>query len=149
MITLFENRTIITKEVLTEFSQKAYKISNKKYRIEGLSLNFVLLLLASIIFAFIFFKGYLLKLNQGYKNLQKLHGELAEFTSIFYEDKMEVITSVSNLTINYNKITKISETKNLYLLMIGKNCTIIIKTGFTIGDADSFKSFIKAKCINE
>lgn len=80
--------------------------------------------------------------------MKGLHGELPENTIKFYEDNFETTTSRSNLSIEYSKITKIAETKNLYLLLIEKQAIIIAKTGFTVGDIDKFKSFIAGKCKN-
>lgn len=167
MVTILEIKTTITKEILTEFSQKTFKIYHKIYRIfvlfaflfsgfstvtklntYGLSLDFVFRLLASAFFLFIFFKGYIFKLKKNYKNFQELYGELPQITSRFYDEKIDIVTSRSNLTLEYSQITKILETKNLYLMMIGRQSIILDKNGFITGDANIFKSFIKEKCKN-
>lgn len=167
MKTIFENKITITKEILTEFSKKTYIIYGIKYRsflliasilstcftiialaTEGLSWISGLMFIASVFFIFMFFKGYILKVNHNYKNFQWLYGELPVITSKFYEEKIEIVTLRSNLSIEYNQVTKILETENLYLLMLGKQSAILNKSGFTIGDSDKFKSFIKEKCKN-
>lgn len=61
---------------------------------------------------------------------------------------MENTTSHSNITIEYGKITKIIETKDTYILMIGRQYIILLKDGFTIGNIGIFKSFIRTKCKN-
>lgn len=95
-----------------------------------------------------FYKGYIIKLNDTYRNLEGLHGELPENIIKFYEDTLETTTSRSNLKIEYSKITKIIETKNLYLLFIEKQGIIISKAGFIVGENYKFKSFITEKCKN-
>lgn len=167
METIYENKITITKEIISESAQKTFKVFGKKYRafillmhiisvvaaifaliIDGLYWFSAFLFIFAIFFLFMFYKAYIIKLNETHRNLKGLHGELPENTIRFYEDKFETITSRSNLNIEYSKITKITETKNLYLLLIERQCIIIAKTGFTIGDSDKFKSFIIWKCKN-
>lgn len=161
---IFENKTDATKEVLTEFSQNTYKVYSQKYRIFVLLAAIVsafwavaeiaaqsywssaIMFLAAALFLFLFFKGYILKMNQNRKNLQALYGQQPQFTFIFFEDGFECVSAKSNLKINYSQITKLIETKNLYLLMIGKQGLMLNKSGFTVGSADAFKSFIMGKC---
>jgi hypothetical protein len=164
---IFENKIIITKEILSEFAQKSFKVLNKKYRafvlcmhiisvvvaISALIINgsiwaFTFFLILAIFFLFMFYKGYIIKLKQSYRNLKGLLGDSPEKTIRFYEDNFEVITLISNLNIEYSKATKIMETKNLYLLLIEEQGIIIAKNGFTIGNSDKFKSFIIGKCKN-
>ena len=165
---IFENKTIITKEVINELSEESFKECNKKYR------NFVLLmflvsafltvinfitdgvywfsvcgLLFTAFFLFMFFKGYTLKLKESYKNFKGVYGESAEVTSNFYDEKIDIITFRSNLTIEYGQITKVLETENLYSLMIEKQNIILSKSGFINDDIDKFKLFIKEKGLIE
>lgn len=163
----FENKTTITKEILAEFSKKAFKIYNKKYRMfvllisvlciilsftaiaaDGFSWFFIFMLLALIFFLFMYFKGYIFKLNQNYKNFNGLYGTLPEFIYRFYDEKIEASASRANLSIDYSQITKFSETENLYILMIEKQGIILKKNGFTIGDFNNFKVFMEEKYKN-
>ncbi|WP_346936544.1 YcxB family protein [Clostridium sp.] len=72
-----------------------------------------------------------------------------EFTLNFYNEKIDIITFRSNLTIGYSQITKVLETENLYSLMIEKQNIILSKSGFINGDIDEFKLFIKEKGLIE
>ena len=164
MEVLYENLTPITKDLFNEASYEVFKL----YK---LLRNFVLLfLIICIIFAalcliaqgfswpslyfifltllllFLYFKGYLLSTTRHYKNYQALYGEYPQLKTRFYENKFEVISPISNFTIDYNKLTGIKETKNLYLLMIRKQCFMLIKNGFIIGNAHDFILFINEKC---
>jgi len=164
---IFENRTVITKEILTEFSMNTFKIYSKKLRmfllvftplcilcvvVESITKRFdftsIFMVIASVFFIFIFFKGYIFRMKQNYKNFLGVYGELPQFTYTFSEDNLQGITSHSNVNLNYSQITKIIETKNLYILMIEKQGLILIKDSFTIGNSDDFKLFISDKCTN-
>lgn len=167
METIFENKIIITKEIISEYAQKNFKVFGKKYRMFVLLMVIIsvisalaaliidrligvsaFFLLFAVFFLFMFHKGYVIKLNDTYRNLKGLHGEMPENKIKFYEDKFETTTTNSNLKIEYSKITKIAETRNLYLLFIEKQGVIISKTGFTVGESNKFKSFILEKCKN-
>lgn len=93
-----------------------------------------------------FFKAYTLKLNQTNKSCKGLYGGSPQILSRFYEEKIESITSISTMSIEYSKITKVIETKNLLILMIEYQGLIVDKSGFINGDFNSFKSFINEKC---
>lgn len=163
--TIFENRTRLTKEVMNEFGKESFSVFGKKYRIfvfimavisllfaitfiiiDGFSWLVFFFILFAGFFLFMFFKAYLFRLKENYKNLTALHGEVPENLIKFYEDRFESITARSNISIEYSKITKLIETENLFILMIEKQGIILLKNGFTTGNFDSFKSFIKEKC---
>lgn len=167
MEVMFENKTVYTKEILAEFSKEYYKVILNKFRMvvlvtaiiyicatnicismHGLNLTSVILLLASVVFLLFYFKGHVVVSAMINKNLVALHGESPQFTAKFYNDKLENTTSHSNITIEYGKINKIIETKNMYILIIAKQYIILLKNGFTIGDSNIFKSFIRTKCTN-
>lgn len=90
---IFENKTIITKEVINELSEENYKECNKKYRsfvllmflisgfftvinfiTNGVYLVSVCMFLSTVFFLFMFFKGYTLKLKESYKNFKGVYG---------------------------------------------------------------------------
>ncbi len=72
-----------------------------------------------------------------------------EITLNFYDEKIDIITFRSNLTLEYSQITKVLETENLFSLMIEKQNIILSKNGFINGDIDKFKLFIKEKGLIE
>ncbi len=168
MMPIFENKTIITKEVINELSEESFKECNKKYRsfvllmflvsafftvikfiTDGLYWFSVCMFLSTAFFLFMFLKGYTLKLKESYKNFKGVYGESVEVSLNFYDEKIDIITFRSNLTLEYSQITKVLETENLYLLMIEKQNIILSKNGFINGDIDKFKLFIKEKGLIE
>jgi len=168
LMPIFENKTIITKEVINELSEENYKECNKKYRsfvllmflisafftvinfiTNGVYLVSVCMFLSTVFFLFMFFKGYTLKLKESYKNFKGVYGESVEITLNFYDEKIDIITFRSNLTLEYSQITKVLETENLFSLMIEKQNIIFSKNGFINGDIDKFKLFIKEKGLIE
>lgn len=163
---LFENHTKVTQKLLEEFSKETYYAFSKKIRllclimfvvqlfafmlgfvVSGFSFSirqFSFLLLAAFFLVF-YFKGYLLILKGTLKNLESLHGELPHNVKKFYKDNFETVTNLSQLTIEYNQITKILETRNLFIIMIGNQGLFLSKEGFTKGDFSDFKIFIENK----
>lgn len=162
---LFENKTTVTKEIFNDFGKKTFKVYHKTYRffailgcivglllsilffiIDGLSISSVFTLVCSILFLFLFFKAYIIRSASSYKNFKLLNGESPQITFSFYQEKIEIISSISTLSLEYIKITKILETNKLIILMIGKQGLILYKSGFTVGNTDTFRSFIIEKC---
>jgi len=86
--------------------------------------------------------------GKGYKSLMDLHGGTPQITTLFYQDKIEVKTPRSILTIYYDQITSILETDQLYIPMVGRQGVMLKKDGFTTGSYETFKSFINEKCTN-
>lgn len=162
---IFQNITDITNEVLHEFS-KSYNVYNKNLRITILlaflisvfyiivGLNkklYLVCLLESIMalfFLFIFFKGYILKAKQTYKNMQELYENQPQSIFAFFADNFESVAVDSKLKVDYSQVTKMIETKNLYILIIEKQVLILNKNSFTVGDTKAFRSFIFEKCQN-
>lgn len=161
---IFEVKTVITKEILTEFAQKTYNIRSKKMRSLLLFMSlafalmafysfygkdywsFSLMILGTAFLIFMFFKGYIFTVNENLKNFKGLYGQVPQLTYVFSEENLNEITSQSNLTLDYNEITNIMETKKLYILIIKKVGVILEKDGFTVGNANAFKLFIDEKC---
>lgn len=163
---LFENQTQTTKKLLEEFSKEAYYAFNKKTRMICLimlvvetfafvlrfvssgfnfSMQLFFLLFLAGFFLFFYFKGYIFKLQENLKILESIHGELPHAINKFYEVNIETITDHSNLTFEYNKITNVLETENLFIIMIGKQGVYLSKKGFTVGNFSDFKNFIENK----
>jgi len=163
---LFENQTQTTKKLLEEFTKETYYAFNKKTRIVCLimfiveffafilgfiysgfnfSMRLSFLLFLSVFFLFFYFKGYVFKLQENRKSLESIHGELPHTINKFYEVNIETITNRSNLTFEYNKITNVLETENLFIIMLGKKGVFLSKRGFTVGEFSDFKKFIENK----
>ena len=162
---VFQNITDNTNEVIHEFS-KNYNVYNINLRItillaslisvfyiivglnKKLYLVCLLELIMALFFLFIFFKGYILKAKQNYKNMQALYEKQPQSIFTFFADNFEFETAGSKLKIDYMQVTKMIETKNLYMLIIEKQELILNKNSFTVGDAKAFKTFIFEECKN-
>lgn len=163
---LFENQTQTTKKLLEEFTKESYYAFNKKTRMVCLimfiveafafilgfvyfgfnfSMQLFFLLFLAVFFLFFYFKGYVFKLQENLKSLESIHGELPHAINKFYEVNIETITNRSNLTFEYNKITNVLETENLFIIMLGKKGVFLSKRGFTVGEFSDFKKFIENK----
>ncbi|MTK07851.1 MAG: YcxB family protein [Hungatella sp.] len=78
-------------------------------------------------------------------NKRLLNGKDPEAV-IQFGDNIKINQGTFSLTMEYNQILKIYELKHSYVLMFAKSSGIILDpAGFTIGDFNSFKEFIKAK----
>ena len=65
----------------------------------------------------------------------------------FSNDEISMAEGTLSVRFQYRQITKIRETRNLYVLMLGKDSGIILeKNSFTIGNFEAFRSFILEKC---
>ena len=83
-----------------------------------------------------------------YRNTKKLHGGIVPETVVqFSNDEISMTEGTLSVRFQYRQITKIRETGNLYVLMLGKNSGIILeKNSFTIGNFEAFRSFLPEKC---
>ena len=70
-----------------------------------------------------------------YRNTKKLHGGIVPETVVqFSNDEISMTEGTLSVRFQYRQITKIRETGNLYVLMLGKDSGIILeKNSFTIG----------------
>ncbi len=63
-----------------------------------------------------------------------------------YDDQICQATQSSNVDLDFNKIKKVIQTKNLILLMTYTElCLVFEKNSFTIGTSDEFLEFIRSK----
>lgn len=76
---------------------------------------------------------------------QQKYNFYLEKTYKFYENKLEVITDISKLTLIYNKINIAFENSDAFYMVFENRLMCIDKTGFTVGNATHFDSFIKSK----
>lgn len=161
---LFEVNTVITDQIIKEYSRELYKL-NKTSHILNLLCS-IMTLLGSIIsliagyydmlfimlaffifFMFLLFKGYIFLEKKEIKSFISLYRQLPQLNYEFYNDNISMTTPISNGTFQYNQVTKFMETKHLYLLIMSNIGTIIIdKNTFVAGDVNNFKTFIESKC---
>jgi len=171
-ISLFENSTIYTREVYSEFCYVAGGF--KELRLLYLLLAVVILILAGmiaggaaladslgdvivplsalgtvslllILFAFTFL--HYIMTSQYRANCEIQGNDWAE-RMFFYEDYIFSSYECGTSKHGYNKIGRIVESKNLIILMLGsgkrtlRKGICINKTNFTRGDLENFKQFI-------
>ncbi len=85
------------------------------------------------------------------KQLIELYGEIPEAQTFFYEDHILTtgITDKSEIRIEYGKIIKVRQSKNLYLLIMKQKLVVMVnKNRFEKGSCEEFEQFIKEKAVN-
>lgn len=85
------------------------------------------------------------------KQLVELFGELPSAQNLFFDDYLLSISSAdkSELRIEYDKIIKVRQSKNLYLLIMKQKLVIMVdKNRFEKGRCEEFEQFIKSKAVN-
>ena len=85
------------------------------------------------------------------KQLVELFGELPSAQNLFFDDYLLAISSAdkSELRIEYDKIIKVRQSKNLYLLIMKQKLVIMVdKNRFEKGTSEEFEQFIKSKAVN-
>ncbi|MCI9178143.1 MAG: YcxB family protein [Clostridia bacterium] len=159
---LFKNKTILSSSNYIHLVQFHQKKNNWKYWLYTAFLSFLFLICIAFQFiscnyfiAFILlacFLGFL-----GYRFIEPYHKTKKELQSkkiqnnlvnyyFFYENYFKIKNSIGNSKLKYYKLYKVYENENYFYLYLNKdNCLIIEKTGFMIGNADSFRNFIKSK----
>ena len=85
------------------------------------------------------------------KQLVELFGELPSAQNMFFEDYLLSVSLAdkSELKIEYGKIIKVRQSKNLYLLIMNQKLVIMVdKNRFEKGTSEEFEQFIKTKAVN-
>lgn len=159
---IFENRIKMTKEVYFQFISRALRLTSRIFMFIGVFILAVSLisltvtelssmLVGSIVFAaimvFLSVFNARFSANRVYKQQLVMHGQEPENTVRFTDTIQGFGSNKGESTYQYSQITKIYETKDLMMLMLGKLVAIPLKKdGFTIGSYEGFKTFIKEKC---
>lgn len=159
---LFKNKTVLSKENymnLVEFHQK--KNNWKYWSYTGIiSILFVIAIAFQIansdylriLIISIFFVGFLLYrfINPYYKTVKEIQSDKVQKSLInyyfFYEKFFKIKNELGSSKIKYHKLYKVYENEDYFYLYLDKsNALIVKKSGFMIGNADSFEKFIKSK----
>ena len=166
METLFENRYTVNLRMLRSFSRGAsfsqkffFRFSLVGMAVCALALVYCLLFLpgdynamvspaVSFLLCLMLFFFPSLTAQIVYRNTKKLHGGIVPETVVqFSNDEISMTEGTLSVRFQYRQITKIRETGNLYVLMLGKDSGIILeKNSFTIGNFEAFRSFRPEKC---
>ncbi len=89
--------------------------------------------------------------NKQQKQFLILYNRTPEAITDFYDDhiKSTSITNKEEITIEYDKIIKLKQTKNLYLLTLKEKIILMIdKNNFEKGTCEDFEKFIISKSVN-
>ena len=76
---------------------------------------------------------------------------MLEGQTLFYDDCIVSTNSADNseVKIDYGKIIKVMQSKNLYLLVMKQKLVIMVnKNGFEKGNCEDFEKFIRTKAVN-
>ncbi|MBR3817608.1 MAG: YcxB family protein [Clostridia bacterium] len=89
--------------------------------------------------------------NKQQKQFLSLYNKIPESITHFYDDRIisTSLTNKSEITVEYDKIIKLKQTKNLYLLTLKEKIILMVdKNEFEKGTCEDFEKFIVSKCIN-
>ncbi len=159
---LYKNKTVLSKKNymnLVEFHQKK---NNWKYWLYTFYISALLVIIVSFLIAsgFIFQSLFLLIcfivfliyrfIYPYYKTSKELHSDKIQKNLVnyyfFYEKYFKVKNKLGDSKINYTKLYRVYENENYFYLYFDKdNAFIVEKSGFLIGDVESFENFIKNK----
>ena len=163
---LFINNLKQTNEIYIEMNKAFFSASRIAYQITVpvvygalacvlvYQCNYIAALLIALFGILLFFYP-LIKLHFTARKREKifteLYGSMPEGQTLFYDDGL-VSTSYadkSETKIEYGKIIKVKQSKNLYLLIMKQKIVVMVnKTGFEKGGCEEFEQFIKSKAVN-
>lgn len=85
------------------------------------------------------------------KKFLELYGEIPKGKTLFFEDHLFSVseTDKAELNLDYNKIIKVKQSKNMYLLILKNKLIVFVdKNSFERGTCEEFEKFIKEKAAN-
>ncbi len=91
------------------------------------------------------------KISKDEKRLILLYNEIPESTTYFYDDHLLSKSETTNgeLKLEYKKIIKVKQSRNLYLLILKERLVVMVdKNRFEKGTCEEFEEFIKLKAVN-
>lgn len=165
MEVLFENRYTVSKRMLRSFARGASFSQRFFFRFSIVGMGICLLAIAycfvflpgdwdcvrspaiSFVLCAILFFFPNLTAQILYRNTIRLHGGTVPETVVRFSDEIAMEEGTLSVRFAYRQVTKIRETKLLYVLMMGRDSGVILdKSGFSVGDLDAFRSFILKQC---
>lgn len=85
------------------------------------------------------------------KQFLLLYNGIPESITHFCDDRLvsTSLTNKSEISVEYDKIIKLKQTKNLYLLTLKEKIILMVdKNEFEKGTCEDFEKFIVSKCVN-
>ncbi len=115
----------------------------------NIPLSVIVALIGILLSAYPHIRIYIIARNRE-KQFLELINEVPEGKILFFEDYlMNVGINNAELKLEYSKIQKVKQSKNLYLLVLKKKLVVMVdKNRFEKGTCDEFEKFIKEKAIN-
>ncbi len=163
---IFINKICHTKDNLLEMN-KAYSGANRiavqillaaifsvlavLYFFIELVLPGVLMLALAVVFPLLLNLKLVRYCKNSVKQQMVLYNKVIESETFFYDDELKslYVGSGNEITLEYSKIRKIKQSKNLYLLILEKRLVVMVdKRRFEKGTAEEFEGFIKEKAAN-
>ncbi len=141
------SRLIISLLILTVYLALALFFYFYYYEI----ITAVLLGIIGIVFSFYPTARIYIFAKRREKQFIELYDTVPECETVFYDEYLFSvgITSKEELNINYTKIKKVKQSKNLYLLILGNKIVVMVdKNRFEKGTCEEFEEFIKKKAVN-
>ena len=163
---LFENTTIYTEDLYSNFLIFHSKKYNFRYNLYTCFISFLLtfcmvlqfsdgqidmgFIFALVLFIFVFwrvFRPYFIVKKE--VNSNKIQEKLKNIYS-FYDNYLEVKNSTGVIKIKYSKLYRCFQDNSCFYLYISKDDAFVVsKNGFSLGDPNNFYSFIKRKMRNK
>lgn len=85
------------------------------------------------------------------KVLLEMYGVVPENVIMFYDENVMAtsLTNKAEMTLEYTKIKKIIQSKNMYILILSKSVVLMVnKDSFEKGTCKEFEKFITEKAVN-
>ena len=84
------------------------------------------------------------RIKKAWKDICERSGDEMERVTRFYEDRMEVLTNVDPLIVNYEDVTRTLETEHLLIIQnTGKLGVMTLLDGFTVGAKEDVLKLIE------
>lgn len=159
---LFKNKTLLSEENYLDLVEFHQKKNNWKYWMYNFifSCLFIFLIISHIVmhnylyififsFCFIIFLVYRF-VYPYYKTSKELKSDKVQHNLenyyLFYEKYIKIKNKLGVSKIRYYKLYKVYENENYFYIYLNKtNAFILDKSGFLIGNVESFKKFMKGK----
>ncbi len=159
---LFKNKTTLSEKNYLDLVQFHQKKNNWKYWIYTAIVSILFVVIISyqvanhvylhVSILAIFFIGFLLYrfVYPYYKTGKELKSDKVQNSLVnyylFYDKYFKIKNKLGNSKIRYYKLYRVYESKNFFYLYLDKNNAFILeKSGFVIGNIDSFRKFMKNK----
>lgn len=111
----------------------------------------IIIAVLGVTFAFYPYIRIYIIANKNEKQLLELYGTIPEAENSFFEDYLLSVslTNKAELKLDYNKIIKVKQSRNMYLLILNKKLVVMVeKNNFEKGTCEEFEKFIKEKAVN-